>query len=106
MWNRVSAIVRARLAGEWFGEGASRLPLGPVLIHGFIAGTLCYLTRTELRAYPYALLALSTRYTDRSPGTDPVCKRRRSSCVVQTTPESFTPAPERTGRSRTGPTAG
>lgn len=59
MLNRILAIVRAHLEGEWFGESGSKLPLGPLLINGFLSATLCFLAAGELGPYGYAIFALS-----------------------------------------------
>jgi len=56
---RISALVRAYLAGEWFGESGTRLPVGPLFIHGTLAAVLCFLARAELPPYPYGVFALS-----------------------------------------------
>ncbi|MFT5153090.1 MAG: hypothetical protein ACI841_003090 [Planctomycetota bacterium] len=59
MMQRILAITRALLAGDWWGDGASRLPIAPLLFHASLAGVLCALARSELGPYAYGILGLS-----------------------------------------------
>lgn len=59
MNRRILAIARALLAGDWWGDGASRLPVAPLLFHAGLAVVLCGIARSELGAYAYGILGLS-----------------------------------------------
>jgi len=58
MWKRLSALVRAQLAGQWYGERAEFLPIAPLVVQGFLASVLCWVAG-DLPAYGYGIVALS-----------------------------------------------
>ena len=58
MWKRLSALVRAQLAGQWYGERAEFLPIAPLIVQGFLASVLCWVA-ADLPPYGYAIVALS-----------------------------------------------
>ncbi|TDJ67783.1 MAG: hypothetical protein E2O39_14190 [Planctomycetota bacterium] len=59
MGHRILSIVRAHLAGEWFGKGGVNLPIAPFFFHAFPALVLCGIARSELSLFGYAVFALS-----------------------------------------------
>ncbi|MDA1265440.1 MAG: hypothetical protein O2816_10220 [Planctomycetota bacterium] len=59
MWTRVIALLRAQLAGEWYAESGSRLPIAPILFQVTISGVLCGIAGDVLPPYPYAIFALT-----------------------------------------------
>jgi len=59
MGHRILSIVRAHLAGEWFGKGGVNLPIAPLFFHACPALVLCAIARSELSLFGYGVFALS-----------------------------------------------
>ena len=60
---RVRAVSRALLAGQWWSEEGSSIPIAPLLLQAALAFALCALVKGELPPYSYGIFALSIPLT-------------------------------------------
>ncbi len=59
MTRRIWSLAKARLQGEWFGEGGGSLPIAPLLFQGMISSALLFIVRGDLDAHGYAIFAFT-----------------------------------------------
>jgi len=59
MRKRVLALLRAQIAGEWFGRDGAKLPVAPFLFHASLSALMCGLARQELQPFAFGIFALS-----------------------------------------------
>ncbi len=59
MARRIWSLARARLQGEWFGEGGGSLPIAPLLFQGMISSALLFVVRGDLDPHGHAVFAFT-----------------------------------------------
>ncbi|MBL4771097.1 MAG: hypothetical protein JKY61_08130 [Planctomycetes bacterium] len=59
MTRRIWKLAKARLQGEWFGEGGGSLPIAPLLFQGMVSSALLFVVRGDLDPHGHAVFAFT-----------------------------------------------
>ncbi|MFT5199835.1 MAG: hypothetical protein ACI87O_002509 [Planctomycetota bacterium] len=59
MTRRIWSLAKARLQGEWYGEGGGSLPIAPLLFQGMISSALIFVVRGDLDPHGHAVFAFT-----------------------------------------------
>ncbi|MDF1839468.1 MAG: hypothetical protein P1V35_16490, partial [Planctomycetota bacterium] len=59
MTRRIWSLAKARLQGEWFGEGGGSLPIAPLLFQAMVSSALLLVVRGDLDPHGHAVFAFT-----------------------------------------------